>query len=53
MGYLDAKAHYKVNKEYTKAIFYIEEGQRYGINDIFSNCKALEDFIKKDTKINI
>ena len=50
MGYLDAKVHYKVNKEYTKAIFYIEEGQRYGINDIFSNCKALEDFIKKRYK---
>jgi len=50
MGYLDTKIKYKVNKEYTKAIFYIKEGQRYRLKDISSNCRALEDFIKKHYK---
>ncbi|HEK25417.1 MAG TPA: hypothetical protein ENO33_03445, partial [Hydrogenobaculum sp.] len=50
MGYLDAKVQYKVNKEYTKATFYIKEGNRYSINNISSNCKRLEAFIKKRYK---
>ncbi|GAB6078400.1 BamA/OMP85 family outer membrane protein [Hydrogenobaculum acidophilum] len=50
MGYLDAKVHYKVNKEYTKATFYIHEGGRYSLKNIFSNSKALEGFIRKHYK---
>ena len=50
MGYLDAKINYKVNKEYTKATFYIDEGQRYRLKDITSNSQALENFIKKHYK---
>ncbi len=50
LGYFDVKISYKPNKDYTKAIFNIDEGKRYTLRDINSNCKELEAFIKKRYK---
>ena len=50
MGYFDAKINYRANKEYTKAIFFIQENKRYTLKDISSNCKELEAFINKNYK---
>ncbi len=55
-GYFDMKISYKPNREYTKAVFYIDEGDRYKLSNIFSNCPTLEAFIKKryhDSYVNL
>jgi len=49
MGYLDANITYKPNKNYTKATFYIKEGNRYLLKDIYGDS-SLVSYIKKRYK---